>query len=494
MICAISGEEITDPIVSPKSGAVFERRYIENYINTNGTDPINNEPLKIDELIPLKLETNTTSNGDISPAISVPSMLSRIQTEYEASLAEISQLRKNVESLKEELSTSLYRQDAAINIATKAIKERDEAKEALEKFSVSGKRKAEADENGVDVEQKKQRKDSGHDSINDVHAARDELFKLHKALKVKSPYQSDKLTIVDENLKDDVFGSHVDRVQFHPSTKVLIGTHKNEVLQYDVKSEKVNVWKSGLKTVGHVVYNNNGIVAAVIGTKVSFSNGDSLTTKRKILSITGHPSLNLFVITTAGNWLMTNTKEILATHPTDSDFTKGEIHGDGEIFAAYDGDEVKLMSIVSGEELASYKVENKHVQKISFAANGYWLLVSSTSDSKNSIQVFDLRKNVEVNKLELPSQAHVDKFIIDPSSSLIVVEADSGYSTYSYLKKSRSWNEIESPFQSGNRLKGELFLFSSGEDVVNEGNVKFISYNSENGSCTITKLTEEKAK
>lgn len=148
MICAISGEEVKDPIVSPKSGAVFERKYIEHFVSTNGTDPINNEKLTIDELIPLRVQASFASNSAQPSNTFIPNILSTLQSEYNVMVAEISTLRKNLESLQQELSVSLYRQDAAINVATRAIKERDEAREALEKLTTSVKTKINIDENG----------------------------------------------------------------------------------------------------------------------------------------------------------------------------------------------------------------------------------------------------------------------------------------------------------------------------------------------------------
>lgn len=44
-------------MVSPLSGAVFERRLLEKYIAENGTDPITNKELTMDQLIELKGDT-----------------------------------------------------------------------------------------------------------------------------------------------------------------------------------------------------------------------------------------------------------------------------------------------------------------------------------------------------------------------------------------------------------------------------------------------------
>lgn len=493
MICAISREEISDPIVSPKSGAVFERRHIEKYVTAKGTDPISNEPLTLDELIPLQITAYSAENTTSPTAnfTSIPNTLSMLQKEYDSMVSEIFTLRKSIDTLKEELSISLYRVDAAINVATKALEERDEAKKALENLSGSLKGKLsggvnENESNGDNGD--KMEDDNDLHNISDIHAARDELFKKHKALKVKLPYKLDKFTVVQDKTIYKTFGVHADLVQFNSLAKVLTGTHKSEVLHYNVVDEKLDVWKTKLKTIGQVVYNNNGILAAVAGTKISFSTGDTITIKRKVLSINSHPSLNLFVITSAGNWYVSNTNEIIATHPTDSDLIHGDIHGDGEIFAAYNGEKVKLLSLISGDELAAFDVASKHVQQISFAANGYWLLVLSTSDDANTIQIFDLRKSVEANRLELSKEQKVYKFIIDPSSNLLVVATNSNCLTFAYLKKTRSWNEIE---LLGLGTSGELFFYSNGEDVVNDGEVRFICYDMDADNSSIEKLIEK---
>ncbi|SRR5258708_4190403 len=55
--CALSGEPPQEPVVSAKSGHVYEKRLIEKYISENGTDPISGEKLTEEELITVKAST-----------------------------------------------------------------------------------------------------------------------------------------------------------------------------------------------------------------------------------------------------------------------------------------------------------------------------------------------------------------------------------------------------------------------------------------------------
>jgi pre-mRNA-processing factor 19 len=54
MFCALSGEPPQVPVVSSKSGHIYERRLIEKYISENGTDPVTGEKLMEEDLIPIK--------------------------------------------------------------------------------------------------------------------------------------------------------------------------------------------------------------------------------------------------------------------------------------------------------------------------------------------------------------------------------------------------------------------------------------------------------
>ena len=55
--CAISGEAPVDPVVSSKSGHVYERRLITKYLTENGTDPVTGDTLEESDLISVKAST-----------------------------------------------------------------------------------------------------------------------------------------------------------------------------------------------------------------------------------------------------------------------------------------------------------------------------------------------------------------------------------------------------------------------------------------------------
>jgi hypothetical protein len=53
-LVAVSNEVPEHPVISPVSGAIFEKRLIEKYLVENGVDPINGKELSADMLIDVK--------------------------------------------------------------------------------------------------------------------------------------------------------------------------------------------------------------------------------------------------------------------------------------------------------------------------------------------------------------------------------------------------------------------------------------------------------
>lgn len=136
ILCLVSGEPTKDPVLSPKSGRIFERSLIESYISQNGTDPFSNDDLSADDLISIK------TNGPIVPPrpptlTSVPSLLSALQNQWDAVALETFSLRQQLTQTRQELSTALYYHDASVRVVARLMKERDEARESLAQLSAS---------------------------------------------------------------------------------------------------------------------------------------------------------------------------------------------------------------------------------------------------------------------------------------------------------------------------------------------------------------------
>ena len=153
MFCALSGEPPQVPVVSSKSGHVYERRLIEKYIAENGTDPISGDKLTSEDLIAIKscvyslvfsvfcasdayvLAPNTAAPRPPS-LTSIPALLHTLQNEWDALVLEQFSLKQQYNSVRQELSHSLYQYDAAQRVAARLLKERDAAREYVMSLTV----------------------------------------------------------------------------------------------------------------------------------------------------------------------------------------------------------------------------------------------------------------------------------------------------------------------------------------------------------------------
>ncbi len=116
-------------------GNIFERRLIEAYITENGKDPVTNEDLTVDDLIALK--TARVVRPRPPTLTSIPSLLSTFQNEWDALALESYNVRQQLAQTRQELATALYQHDAAIRVIARLTRERDEARDALSKVTIS---------------------------------------------------------------------------------------------------------------------------------------------------------------------------------------------------------------------------------------------------------------------------------------------------------------------------------------------------------------------
>lgn len=134
----VSGVTPEDPVVSVKSGYVYEKRLIlQHLLSTGGKDPETGEDMSEADLVAVK-----TSGSAVKPqpttATSIPGTLVHLRNEWDAVMLETFKLKQSLKTTRQELSQSLYYYDAALRVIARLTTERDEARQALSELKESG--------------------------------------------------------------------------------------------------------------------------------------------------------------------------------------------------------------------------------------------------------------------------------------------------------------------------------------------------------------------
>jgi hypothetical protein len=99
----VSGTLPNEPVVSVKSGHVFEKNLIEKYVSTTGRCPVTQQPLSASDLLPLVSATPNHAGSapprPVGTADSIPSLLRTLQREWDATDARESfQLKQHLDA------------------------------------------------------------------------------------------------------------------------------------------------------------------------------------------------------------------------------------------------------------------------------------------------------------------------------------------------------------------------------------------------------------
>jgi hypothetical protein len=97
LLCAISGNVPEQPVVSTKSGHVFEKSLITKYVAETGKDPISGAELSTEDLLPLN--ASKTIKPRTSTATSIPGLLGLFHDEWDALMLEHHTLRQNLHTV-----------------------------------------------------------------------------------------------------------------------------------------------------------------------------------------------------------------------------------------------------------------------------------------------------------------------------------------------------------------------------------------------------------
>ncbi|KAM9903134.1 hypothetical protein OXX69_008047 [Metschnikowia pulcherrima] len=479
MLCAISGNDTTDAVVSPKSGGVFDRKLAQTYVSTSGKDPLNDEPLSVEELIPI-------ANGGVpvvtppKPASfhSIPTMLAAFQNEWDALALEVFTLRKQLQSTREELSMALYRYDAAVRVAARATSERDEAKMALSQVSESfaansanlGANTAENPENTENTAETGPNneiapKTSEIDEFaSKISSARASLFALHKQSKVSLPVTPQTGISVSETTE----------ILKIPSPQKLFVNGPLKIVTSDSKTLLLPENKE-FASYDAVAFLNEANMTHPVGVsdqKLHFLNTNEFLALSidNIQSIITHPSEPYLVaITKDGKWVLAGKSGILHVSPPQYVISAADIHVDGALLGLASAGEVVIQDLTTFAPVSTINTDFSGISKIQFALNGYWLLISGYTESRSSLQIYDLRKNFLVHTFNVSKDT---EFTIDPSCQMLVTCDISSQmlNVHLYSKKGKKWTE--NVFSKNCGSIHALQMASSAEEVQSTKTVK----------------------
>lgn len=448
----VSGETVKDPVISPRSGKIFERNLIVNYLSTNSTDPINDEPLTIEELISIN-----TDNDIVEPkqpnTHSIPSLLASFQNEFDSMALENFTLRKQLNKAREELSSALYQYDAAVKVAANAIKERDDVKRNLQELtaSIGGVVTSNGhEEKGIDndIELFKEVIKTSHGR----------LFEAHKLTKFQLP-------IIQEFSVDteDLHSIKDCKIVYYDETveKLLVNVGKQLIVKDLITNDEYTVNHKGSVTCVNLIQYKDMLVP-IYSSKNTIKVEDVLIRmKQNVVTIKSHPgNKSIYVVLCNKSFTFIQNTEKIITVDLESKPTTCEFHIDGAlVFIATQG-QISVYDILEGEFKANISTRYPKVDKIVSGLNGYWVIVSSSNHTDSSIEVIDLRKLTILHTIEIEA---LKDFIVDRSCSLIL-SSTTNISVHKYTKKAKSFQDFV--FQTDINNVEHLFVRQSGEYSV----------------------------
>ncbi|XDG01191.1 hypothetical protein ABKA04_000806 [Annulohypoxylon sp. FPYF3050] len=440
MLCALSGEAPQEPVVSKLSGAIFEKRLIEKYIEENGKDPVSGEDLTLDDLLPVR------SSRIVRPRpptlTSIPSLLSTFQNEWDALALETYNVREQLARTREELATALYQQDAAVRVIARLTKERDEARDALSKVTVSAGSTGGGDAMTLDPESLPEDLTA---KVDEFHAR---LSKTRKKRTVPQGWAT----------ADDVASFAVSTTNSLPVSQATtvsvsegyaaVGGLQGDVAIYSIDSDTVERSLQINEPVTKSIWDGTRVYFATSkGSVKVFENGSEIASfsdhAGPVTGLSIHPSKEILASIGSDKsfifYDLVNLRRVRRVF-TNSVFTTCAFHPDGHLFVCgTNSGEITAYFTTTGIEGASF-VLGAPVQAITFSENGYWF--AATGKGQTTVTIFDLRKSGDAAQAKVLDTGNaVQSLAWDESQQFLATGGPSGVTVQHYNKSAKSWSE-----------------------------------------------------
>lgn len=420
MLCSISGTVPEVPVVSKKSGHLYEKRLILKVIQETGRDPVTSDVLGEDDLV--ELTTSQTVKPRPTPATSIPGLLSLFQNEWDATMLEVHQLRQSLNTVRQELSHALYQHDAACRVIARLMRERDGYRQQLEAAQKAapeaGGSKRGAEGEAMDVEGpagKKPKAGITSEIAGKLTASSNELSKGRKK-RVVSPTVATPEDIAAFSLQHSVPLHKTSKggilaLDLSPASEAVVATAGADgtVQIFDRAADRLLASLEGhSKKVYDVKFVGSQDVLASTSadrtTKLWRAEGDTYACAHtfteqagEVVSVCVHPSKDYMITAAAdGTWCFYDVAQAACVAQVGDDaaaagggYSCAALHPDGLILCTGTADAaVRIWETRTQKNVAKFDGHEGRINGITFSENGYYMATCAA----DGVKLWDLRK------------------------------------------------------------------------------------------------------
>ncbi|KAL3220238.1 hypothetical protein MRX96_030059 [Rhipicephalus microplus] len=381
--CALSNETPEQPVVSPASGSLFERRLISNF-----------------------------------------------------------SLRQQLQTARQELSHTLYQHDAACRVIARLTKEVTAAREALATLKPQAASSGGAAGAAVEAVPMETTEEAGGMTAEVVRRLQEKAALLTAQRKKRGKAIPEDLAKPEDLRAYQTLGSHpglhsaglpgILALDVSPTDRILTGGSDRNAAVFNKDTEQVvAVLKGHTKKVTSVVFHpdEDTAVTASPDTTVRVWNIPSAQTTQIIRAHEG-PVSGLSLHATGDYLLSTSTDQhwafsdlhtgrVLARVLDNCALTAAEFHPDGLILGTGTSDAlVKIWDLKERTNVANFPGHTGSITALAFSENGYYL---ATAASDSAVKLWDLRKLKNFKTIALDDGYEVRDLYFDQSGTYLAV-------------------------------------------------------------------------
>eukprot|EP00455_Lapot_gusevi_P012306 TRINITY_DN1579_c0_g1_i2.p1 TRINITY_DN1579_c0_g1~~TRINITY_DN1579_c0_g1_i2.p1 ORF type:complete len:499 (+),score=109.98 TRINITY_DN1579_c0_g1_i2:78-1574(+) len=416
MFCSISGEAPSEPVVSVKTGHVFEKRLIERHLQSTGKCPITGEDLSLQDLVAVQI--NKAVKPRPPSSTSLPGMIQMFQNEWDTLMLETFNLKKHLDAVRQELSHALYQHDAACRVIARLRKENASLRASLAdtRGNLASAVKSVASSDAMEFDEKSSVPTGiTEEIISHMTDTAKELSSTRRARYKASQAEATPATQL----------ASFQQLSSHP------GIHKTTapgILCVDIHSDQTHVVTGGMDASAAVFDRSTGkILEKLEGHKKKVTSVKFHPSEATVFSTSADSTCNIWSRTARKKYGIVHTIRLhsgevsgCSLHPTgdylvtasldkswafhdvatgitraqvsdaSSEYSSVSFHPDGLLLGTGTTDgSVKIWDVQSQEVVRVFDHNGASVTSLAFSENGFQLV---TADDQGFVKLWDLRK------------------------------------------------------------------------------------------------------